>query len=53
MEKIEPSIFFNEAKCGPLHMLYCMVFFSIIDFQHWFAPYSLHIILQKFTLNEY
>jgi hypothetical protein len=25
--KFKPSIFFDEAKCGPLHMLYCMVFF--------------------------
>ena len=24
--KIMPSIFFDEAKCGPLHMLCCMVF---------------------------
>ncbi len=26
--KIEPSIFFDEAKCGPLHMLYCIVMFG-------------------------
>ena len=25
--KIEPSIFFDEEKCGPLHMLYCKVVF--------------------------
>ena len=25
--KIEPSILFDEAKCGPFHMLYCMVLF--------------------------
>ena len=31
--KIEPAIFFDEAKCGPLHMLYCMVFF-MVGFQH-------------------
>ena len=31
--KIELSIFFDEVKCGPLHMLYCMVFKKKIGFQ--------------------
>ena len=30
--KIEPSIFFDEANYGPLHMLYCMIH----KFNNWF-----------------
>jgi hypothetical protein len=51
--KIEPFIFFDEANCGPLHMLYYMVLFLIIGFQHYFAPCIVYRILQNFTSNEY
>ena len=35
--KIEPSIFFDEANCGSLHMLYCMIlsiYLLIFNLQH-------------------
>jgi hypothetical protein len=50
--KIEPSIFFDEAKCGPLHMLYCMVIFIYV-FQHLIYPYMLYTIFQILTSNTY
>ena len=50
--KTKPSIFLDEAKCDPLHMLYYMNFFHMIGFQHQSAPYILYTILQNFTSNK-
>ena len=45
--RIEPCIFFDEAKCGPLNMLYCIIYFFTHGFQQYLTTYILYKILQK------
>ena len=41
--KIEPSIFFDESKCGPLHMLCCIIIFLYKRFPTFNSPLMLYI----------